>query len=345
MGVLISTPYDDENAFGAMELTAGINFIQPTYGLLLPSGLFNPVGVSTKTISIEMVNNQLQLLETKPEDGDANLSTQEERSMVTFKIPHIPLRDTIRPSEFSGIRAFGGTELDHAHNVMEKKSLKNRRRFELTWEHLMWGALKGEIIDGDGSRVLFNLYDKFEVTKKVIDFELHNPKTDVDGKCEEIVAHVERYLQGDTMTEVVCRVSPEFFRLLITHPNVEKFYLAQSGAAKLVGASFKAFVFGNVRFEVYRGQAPTSKGVQRRFINPGEGIAYPEGTYETFGGAWGPGEFMDTVNTEGIPIYARRKVLDFDKGLDLYYESNPIFLCMRPQVLVTVTAGEEFEIP
>ena len=49
--------------------------------------------------------------------------------------------------------------------------------------------------------------------------------------------------------------------------------------------------------------------------------------------------FNETVNTLGLPIYAKQESRKFDRGTDLHTQSNPLPLCLRPSVLVKVTAG------
>lgn len=336
MGLIIN-PFEDDSIFGVVPLTQAISLVPNTYGYLTKRNIFNFTGVAADSVVIEMMNNVLQLLPSKERGGNSNQAKQEKRSAVSLKIPHIPLEDFIRPSEFKGIRAFGtDNQLEHASNVMLRKLEKNHRSYEVTWEFLYWGAMKGVVIDGDGETILANLFNAFNVTKKVINFELDNPESNIEEKCYELTSHIEDNLYGDVMTGVRCAVSPEFFADFIKHPNVEKFYLNHAEALKLIGNPRKGFTFAGVTFEEYRGRAPLASGEIKRFIDIGKGHAYPEGTYETFGGAYGPGDFMDTADTEGIAIYARQEPLRFNKGVDLYFESNPLPYVTRPGVLVEV---------
>ena len=58
----------------------------------------------------------------------------------------------------------------------------------------------------------------------------------------------------------------------------------------------------------------------------------------TFKTALAPGEFMDTVNTEGEWLYARQEMKDFNRGVDLWIESNQLPYCTRPKLLVKCIA-------
>jgi hypothetical protein len=140
------------------------------------------------------------------------------------------------------------------------------------------------------------------------------------------------------MQEVRCLVSSEFFDALIGHPNVEKFYVNWQAAADITGQDpRKGFRFGNITWEEYRGVAPDENGTSRRFIAEGEGHAFPVGTFNTFKQIYAPGNFIEAVNTPGIPLYVKQVMEKMGRWVDLHIESNPLPICMRPAVLVKVT--------
>jgi hypothetical protein len=84
-----------------------------------------------------------------------------------------------------------------------------RNKHSITLEHLRMGALKGVILDADGS-VIYDLYDEFGITPAVINFDLTNA-TNVKKKCADVLRHIEDNLKGEFMTGVHCLCSPEFF--------------------------------------------------------------------------------------------------------------------------------------
>jgi hypothetical protein len=46
---------------------------------------------------------------------------------------------------------------------------------------------------------------------------------------------------------------------------------------------------------------------------------------------------VETVNTIGLPYYAKSKVLDFDKGFQLEAQSNALNICTRPRAIIKLT--------
>ena len=65
-----------------------------------------------------------------------------------------------------------------------------RNKHAITLEHLRMGALKGVILDADGS-TLVNLYDEFEIQPKEVSCALGTATTDVKKKCLEVLRHIE----------------------------------------------------------------------------------------------------------------------------------------------------------
>lgn len=332
-------PFANEQVYGLFPLTQAINVIPNRYGRLNSMGLFAPRQITVDTVSIEMQNFVLKLLPSKPKGSSGSQSEHGKRKVLTFKVPHIPLSDIISPSDYAGVRAFGAENLPQTFaNVMARYLFENKAKFEITWEHLKWGALKGLIIDGDGVTQLYNLFTEFGFTQKTVSFGLTDSATNVQGKCFEVTRHIEDNLKSDISSGVRMMVSPEFFDALVSHPNVLKFFLNHSEAATLSGLDpRKGFNFGGITFEEFRGNAPDANGDTVRFIASGEGHAFPEGTVSTFINALAPGDFLETVNTPGMELYARQELRDFNKGVDLWFESNVLPLCLRPAVLVKAT--------
>ncbi|MHC1791798.1 major capsid protein [Solidesulfovibrio sp.] len=331
----------DHDAFSLVSLTTSINLIPNGYGRLLRGNIFREKRITTTSVMIERQGNVLNLLPSKPRGGDASQSRHGKRDMLPLIVPHIPMEDVIRPGDFQGVREFGTeNSLKTLASVMAGYLSENKRKFDITWEHLMWGAIKGLIIDGDGETVIEDLFDRFKIPQQVIFFDLDNPETDVAGLCRDLCRYIEENLFGDVATGVRVFVSKEFFDKLISHPNVEKFYLNQLAASELRSSDLrKGFTFSGVTFEEFVGRAQTSAGELIRFIEPGEGHAIPEGTMSTFEIALAPGEFIDTANTPGEWLYARQQMKDFNRGVDLWFESNPLPYCTRPNVLVKCDMG------
>lgn len=329
----------DTDAFNMTSLTASINLLPNTYGKLEAMNLFPQKSVRMRNIAVEEQNGVLNLLPTQMPGGAATFEGRTKRKMRSFTIPHIPHDDVILPEEIQGIRAFGTeNELEAMANVVTDHLQSMRNKHAITLEHLRMGALKGNILDADGS-TLYNLFDEFEITPKTVNFALGTASTDVKKKCLEVLRHIEDNLRGEFMTGVHCLVSPEFFDALTSHSKVKEAYERWEEGAALRNDMRSGFTFGGITFEEYRGQATDPDGNTRRFIASGEGHCFPTGTAESFVTYFAPADFNETVNTLGLPLYAKQCPRKFDRGTELHTQSNPLPLCLRPGVLVKLTAA------
>ncbi|GHT95400.1 hypothetical protein FACS1894122_12850 [Alphaproteobacteria bacterium] len=238
----MNNPFES-GAFDMASLTTSINILPNSYGKLEALKLFPQKSVRTRNICVEEKNGVLNLLPTQTPGSPATVGTQGKRKMRSFTIPHIPHDDVILPEEVQGIRAFGNeTELQAMANVVTDHLQTMRNKHAITLEHLRMGALKGYILDSDGS-TLYNLYDEFEIAPKVVSFALGTTTTDVKRKCLEVVRHVEDNLRGEFMSGIHCLVSAEFFDALTSHKNVKEAYDRWQDGAALREDMRKGFTF------------------------------------------------------------------------------------------------------
>jgi len=339
MDQLIINPFDT-GGYDLATMTSAVNLLPNTYGRVRQLGLFAAEGVRTRTIIVENVNGVLTLLQSQSPGAPAPRKIHGKATMRSFIIPHIPYDDRILPSDLQGRRDAGTVDPKTLQTEMTKRLVEMRAAHAITEEHLMMGAVKGTILDADGS-TLYNLHTEFGISPKTIDFALDADTTDVTSKCREVIRHIEDNLYGDVMSGVRCLCDDTFFDDLITHPNVEKFYVNHQRSIELSGSGVdprKGFSFGGITFEEYRGKATDpATGDLRAFIAAGYAHFFPVGTMSTFKIHHAPAEYMETVNTVGQPIYAKQIMAPTGKWVDVLTESNPLPLCRRPGCLVTGT--------
>ncbi|MDP2430566.1 MAG: major capsid protein [Pseudomonadota bacterium] len=331
----MNNPFENP-AFSMSALSAAINILPNNYGLMDQMNLFPAKPVRFRQIAVEEKNGVLSLLPTLPVGSPGTVGKRGKRKLRSFAIPHIPHEDVVLPEEVQGIRAFGmESELQSISNVMVEHLQTMRNKHAITLEHLRMGALKGVILDADGS-VLYDLYDEFEITPKVVDFKFSNTDLDVKKVCLGIKRYVAKNLQGEFMTGIHCLVSPGFFDALTGHPNVKEAYKDWQTGLALRSDMRTGFTFAGLTFEEYFGEASDGT-TTRSFIADDEGHAFPQGTVDTFATYFAPADFNETVNTLGQPLYAKQEPRKFDRGTDLHTQSNPLPMCHRPALLVKLT--------
>jgi len=326
-------------AFSMAALSAAINIIPNRYGRMEALNLFPPRPVRTRQIIVEEQAGVLNLLPALPPGSPGTVGTRGKRTVRSFVIPHIPHDDVVLPEEVQGIRAFGSeTEMESIAGVMARHLETMRNKHAITLEHLRMGALKGVILDADGS-VIYDLFDEFDITPAVISFDLANANSNVKKKCADVLRHLEDHLKGEFMTAAHVLCSPEFYDALTDHPKVKDAFTYWQQGAVLINDMRAGFTYGGLTFEEYRGQATDVNGVTRRFIAAGEAHVFPLGTVDAFSTYFAPADFNETANTLGQVLYAKQEPRKFERGTDLHTQSNPLPMCHRPGVLVKLTAA------
>lgn len=335
----------NNDLFSTTSLTAAIRVVPNQYDRVGQLGMFQFEGVNTTSVVVEIENGVLNLLPTKPRNGGGSVEVSGKRTGKSFLVPHIPHEGKIMPDEIQGVRQFGTVDqLESVANVTNRKLMNMANKHYQTWEYHRAGAVSGVVLDADGS-TLFNWFTEFGVAQQEVNFVLGTDTTDVQVKCLDVSRIVEDNLLGDRMDYVHCLASQTWFDKFVKHPVVKeawKWHLQVTAKGSqengLANDPRKGFWFAGILFEEYRGRATVRNAdgstTTRKFIAEGDARFFPVGTTETFR-QWGaPANWVETVNTQGIEMYAKATVDPRGRWVDLDTESNPLFMCMRPGVLV-----------
>lgn len=316
----------EDDAFSVSSLTAAINEQEYLPGRISSLGLFREEGISTLTVQIEKDGDTLALVPAGERGTSGLVVGGTKRHMIPFNTVHLPERFTIKADEIQGIRAFGSrTELQSVQDVVNKRLAKARRQLDATHEFQRMGALNGQVLDADGKTVLLDIYKTFGVSRKKLRMELSNPDTKVRVKCGEALDMQEDALGSITSTGSRALCGKTFWNELITHKSVEETYLNTLQAAALRGDARESFELGGIVWERYRGKVA---GVS--FVHDDKALLIPEGVPDLYISSFAPADYMETVNTQGIPYYSKIEPLPFNKGVAGEAQSNPLHLCTRP---------------
>lgn len=332
----------NSNVFQMQELTSAINIVPNMYGRLNELGLFTFKPVATTSIVIEIKDGVLNLIPAQERGRAAPENRTGKRRALSFEIPHLPLEDQIKAADVQNVRRFGSSDqFEGIVDVTNDRLVEMSRKHQITWEYHRIGAVNGIILDADGTEI-HNLFTAFGVAEKAVDFDFA-VATDMTPKCHEVVGHMEDNLNGEVMTGVHALCSPTFFESLISHASVKDAYKYYTSITNpLREDTRRRFVHQGIVFEEYRGQATHYQAdgttVTRKFVAADEARFFPLGTQETFTHNAAPGDFAETVNTLGEPMYAKAELGKFGRWIDLHTQSNPLFLCNRPQLLVKGTS-------
>ena len=321
------------DAFALTKLVAAVNRMpyQPTK--LGDMKLFAEGGINTTSVAIEMQNGVLTLVPSASRGAPGPAKNLERRTVRDFRTVHLPQRIAVMADEVQGLRAYGTeSEEEVAMRYLEKKMVIPRRDLDITHEWQRMGAVKGNVLDADGTTVIYNYFTEFGVTQQALNFALSVGGTKVLQFIVSIKRAMEDKLGGVANSGAVALCSAEFMDAFTGHAAVQASYQYQM-SNKLREDYRDGFDFGGIWWMEYRGQVGAT-----RFIAANEAYVIPTGVPELFKTFFAPAPYMDTVNTEGVPFYAARESMDFNTGVQVQLQSNPLHMCTRPESIIKLTA-------
>lgn len=325
------------DAFSIVTLTAAINEQPYVPSFLGDLGLFSEEGVSTTTVAVEKKGQALSLVQSSPRGAPGTPIQGDKASLVDFRAPRLAVTAQLTADEVQNVRAFGGNQLAGIEQKRDEKILKMSRSLDLTLEYHRMGAIQGLVLDADGS-TLFDLYDKFGISARAeVDLNLdaaydaNDPTKSgaIRKAVTSILRDIDTDLGGDVATGYMCLCSDTGWDALTNAPEVRQTYLNQAQAAELREKDGReAFKFGKCTFVNYRGAGSVKIPDDKfRFL--------PLGVPELFITRFVPADYMEAVNTNGLPKYVKA-VPDpsgYNRFIEMEAQSNPVVLCTRPRVL------------
>jgi hypothetical protein len=326
----------NDDAFSVSSLTQTITDLPRLATRIGSSGLFTEQGMPTLGMMVERTGSSLKLVTAQARGSVGEPVKLGGRSLIHLPTVHLPQRGSMLADEVQGIRAFGSeTEVEAAVNRFKTKMGVAKSQIDITMEYHRIGAIKGQVLDADGTTVLLDVYDAFGMTQQTKFFILGTAGTKVKQKCIELKRMIQLKLGGRSFTKVRVLCSESFFDDLVGHATVEKaFELYNSNSHARTDQSTSGFEFADVIFEVYAGGIGTTD-----FIPAGLAYAYPEGVSGLFQTWYAPADWMETVNTQGLPYYAKQEVMKYNKGVEFESQSNPLNFCSLPEVVIECSAA------
>ena len=320
------------DAFKIDSLTDAIMRLPYVPGRVGELGIFETEGVPTTHVDIEEINGTLRLLPTKRRGEPANRETRDRRTLRTLKTLHIPDEDVVTADDVQNRRAFGSASaFDTVTSLVNTKLGRMKQNHMVTLEWLQLNALKGIVLDSDGSTVLYNLYTEFGITPPTIDFFLNVTTTIIRKQCLAVKRMMEDALGAWTYNHVHAFCGKDFFDALIDHPDVRKAYDAAQASDEYRNDPRKAFVFGEIVWEEYRGKVGNLQ-----FVADDECRFFPVGAPGIFKTYFAPADYIETANTIGLPMYAKQA--PDPSGLNcfvlLHTQQNPLPICTTPGALI-----------
>jgi hypothetical protein len=325
------------DGYSLTSLTDTINKLPHKPMRLSEMGLFEEQGIDTLSVDIEEVSGSLSLVPTVARNAPASVVVDDKRVLRNLAVPHLPQQGAVMADEVQGIRAFGSeTERDAIDAKVNRELQRMKDKLDVTIEWMKIGALKGLILQIDKSGNVTTLYDLFtqlNVTQQTHDMELSTAGTDVVGQCRQIIRKIESALGAFTYQAIHGFAGSEFIDALLGHAKVAQYYLNWQDARffREDDLRYGAVRIGNIVWEEYRGNVNGTN-----YIEADEAFVFPIGVPEMWKTYFAPANYVETVNTIGLPYYSKQKLMDFDKGVQFEAQSNPLPINKRPNAVIKV---------
>jgi hypothetical protein len=324
----------NDDAFGVVSLTAAIN--QDPEGQVVPDlvdDLFEEEGVTTTAVFIDKVGETLSLVPSRERGATGRPVNADKMDSIPFQTVHLPQTAGIMADEVQGVRAFGTeSDVQMVEALVTKRQMKMRRQLDATIAFHRIGAIKGQVLDADGTSVLLDVFTEFGLTQQTLSMELDVETTDVRILSLAAKRLSEKSLGGARVMRYRAFCGEGFFDLLISHDDVKAAYERWQDGAALRNDPRAGFEFAGINWVEYFGSVG---GVD--FIGTNDAYLVPVGVPELLITRFAPANYMETVNTVGLPYYSKLEPMPFNKGMELESQSNPLNLCTRPRAIIKLT--------
>lgn len=328
----------NDDAFSVSSLSQTITDVPDVPTQLGEKGLFQEYGINTTVMMIERQGSSLKLVPSAPRGGVREPVALGPRKLIPLQAIHLPMSWSVLADEVQGIRAFGSeTEVDQMSKLIARKLAVVRGSMDLTHEYQRVGALKGVVLDADGSTELLDIYEAFGMTQQTLYWNLVSAaNADPKARIIELKAAIKSKLGGRASKKIRVICSVGFFTKLVGVDKMVKAWELWNNGAYLRTDQVNGgdFEFADMVFEIYHGG--TSAG---DFIEDGTAYAYPEGIPGMFQSAFAPGDYVETVNTIGLPFYAKQEMMAFGKGIMGEAQSNPLHFNSLPEAVIKLSVA------
>lgn len=329
------------DAFQFRSLTEGVNQLPYVESMIGSMGLFNGFveGTETDTVVIDETEGQLQILTNIPRGAPPEKALKDKKAKSrAIQIPHLQAEDRVSAGSLMGKRKPGT-------NLEESVASKVNDRFQWMLTHMLaptmevhrLNALRGILLDSDGTTVIHDYFSFFGVAQQTHDFVLSNATTKIRVQCQKAIRKIEDYLGGIPFTGIVAICGRDFFDDFIDHPTVRDTYLNWEAANALRDDMRKTpFTFGGITWIEYRGMRGLPNDLGQ--VADDEAIMFPTGVSGMYRTYYAPADFLETVDELGQPMYAKvAPDWKYNRWVDQLIESNPLFINTRPRAVLKIT--------
>lgn len=295
------------------------------------SSVIDENGITTTKGFIERQGETVDLVPAAPRGGVGQPLRTSKRDGVEVAAVHIPQRDTVYADVVQDVRAFGTPDSTYSvDQIVRQRLAAMKKNMEYTKAFHLLGALKGQVLDVDGSLIL-DAYALWGVSQQEVSMGLNSATTKLARKAVDVQRRSEDAMGGAQPPGYIGLASPSFMDAIREHANFDD-AVRYAEPSKLLKDYRSGIQLGDIAFVEIR--APEGWPVR---IEDGTAYVVPD-VPGMFIRRYAPADYTDTVNTLGIPYYVRSEPLPMGKGYTMEAQTNVFTLPRRPRALIKCTA-------
>lgn len=248
---------------------------------------------------------------------------------------HLAIFDTLVPGDLQDVQAFGSTKPISVTEVYSDKVQQLKDNMTAAMEFHRLGAIKGMVLDANGTAVLHDIFSTFEITKKKTGISF--PKTTVDDANLILTSilnakrHIEAVMSGTPFSHIEYITGSDAYDMLTSHELVRGYFERWLSNGSNLGDNDyrkRGFTYGGLTFA----ERPNVVGGQT-MVEAGKGHVCPVGP-RIFKQYHTPADWVETANMVGPEYYVRMNLKEEDRGIDIKMQSNPPMLRTFPKALI-----------
>lgn len=341
--VFSSNPF--ENAQIASTVVNELPYVPGSAINLLPWSI---EAVANSTVQIDVQDGVLQLFANRPRGGGSqSASALPVRSSVPVNLAHYPVKDAVGADEIQNIRVSGSTDLTPYEVAVQRKFASIVRNMRLTMENHGIGAVKGEVLDSDGSTSVADYATLFGTAVRTDTFDFTGSLTMRDLE-QTVMDNTEAGLEGAAHDGVVVFCgSDAFTKAQALYDGVVGSGGVRSREGDLLASlrtTERGFTYGDVTFVRYRNP---SAGTSFNTVAATTMLAAPRvadmwriynGPANRIMDANGAPMIADPRENPEDLLWANTHMRSDMTGVDVDVEGNFLFVNARPGACTNITA-------
>lgn len=331
--------------------------IDNMFGLINAMGLFRGQGTSQESVIFEKEYRTATLIPQTSRRGKPHTKGRDRKSDVfSLALPYFSTSDYITPSDIQGHRKVGTPDsAQDLASAIAAKMEDMKANADQTIEYMKLQALKGVTVDPEGN-VIADMFNEFGLTKA--DYEVTwditgaTPTDSLPEKIRELRRAIGKNAKtGTAVGNIWVLCSPSFFEKIVQNVDVNQAFLyqqANNGNSDPLRQNLQmmrewgvqeTFTFQGMTFVTYDCQFTLPDGTVVDGIEADKAHVMVEGVRDLYRAWYGPANTLSGANQVGQEMFMYQWTDPKDKFHEMELEMSPLYVCMKPQLAIEITAA------